>query len=84
MSMIDSACAKSIRPFKNARFVNSPGSAMRAPATNNNSRILFVTKIPPWQLISTTSSAVNVLGALMTETSTSSTFLFVSGSYIKP
>ena len=29
--MTDSACARSILPFKNARFVNSPGSAGRAP-----------------------------------------------------
>ena len=84
ISIIDSACAKSIRPFKKARFVNSPGSASRAPANKISSSILLVTKIPPWQLISTISSAVNVFGARMTETKTSSTFRSVSGSYIKP
>ena len=31
-SMTASACDKSIRPLRNARFVNSPGSASRAPS----------------------------------------------------
>ncbi len=32
ISMMPSARVKSMRPFKKARLVNSPGSASRAPA----------------------------------------------------
>ena len=59
-SITASACDKSIRPFKNARFVNSPGSAGRAPCLITVSRTFFMTVTPPWQLISTTSSLVYV------------------------
>ena len=38
---------KSILPFKNALFVNSPGSANLAPLFNNSSNTLFVVVIPP-------------------------------------
>ena len=53
-----SAWAKSIRPFKKARFVNSPGSAVLAPFRITVSKIFFTIKTPPWQSISTVSSAV--------------------------
>ena len=56
--MTASASERSIRPFKNALFVNSPGSAGAAPALNTASKTFFMTTTPPWQLISTTSSAV--------------------------
>src|SRR3712207_8887844 len=55
-SMTASACVKSIRPFKKARFVNSPGSAIRAPCLMRSCKMSFVTAIPPWELISITSS----------------------------
>ena len=42
-SITDSACERSILPFKNARFVNSPGSAGRAPYLITVSKILFMT-----------------------------------------
>ena len=57
-SPTDSASNKLIRPFKKARFVNSPGSANLAPFSSTSSNILFVVEIPPWQLISTISSVV--------------------------
>ena len=56
--MIDSASDKSIRPFKNALFVNSPGSAILAPAFIKRLSTFLRTKIPPWQSISIVSSVV--------------------------
>ena len=47
-SQIPSACTKSIRPFKNARLVNSPGSANRAPASSARRRIRLIPTVPPW------------------------------------
>ena len=61
-SITASACDKSILPFKKALLVNSPGSAILAPAFIMLSRTLFVETTPPWQFISTTSSAVKLLG----------------------
>ena len=46
-SMTASAWERSILPFKNARFVNSPGSASLAPAFKTVSRIRLVTSMPP-------------------------------------
>ena len=57
-SITASAWDRSIRPFKKARFVNSPGSASLAPYFNTVSRSFFITTTPPWQSISTTSSLV--------------------------
>ena len=57
-SMTDSAWLKSIRPFKNARLVNSPGSAGLAPFFSTTSKIRRITSVPPWQSISTVSSLV--------------------------
>ena len=51
-SITDSACNKSILPFKNALFVNSPGSASSAPFFKHNSNIFFTTTFPPCELIS--------------------------------
>ncbi len=36
-AMIDSACTRSIRPFSNARRVNSPGPASSAPSPSSDS-----------------------------------------------
>ena len=46
-SMTASAWDRSIRPFKNARFVNSPGSAGLAPYWITVSRIFFIIRTPP-------------------------------------
>ena len=73
-SIVASASSKSILPFKNALLVNSPGSASLAPFSKSTSNTLLVVAIPPWQFISTTSSHVNVLGAFIMETKTSSIF----------
>ena len=71
-SITASAWERSIFPFKNARLVNSPGSAGLAPFLITVSRTFLTTNVPPWQLISTVSSPVKVLGALITLTRTSS------------
>ena len=68
-----SACARSMRPLRKARRVNSPGSASRAPFASTVSRTIFAARIPPWQVISTTSSRVKVRGARMTASRASST-----------
>ena len=68
-----SAWARSMRPLRKARRVNSPGSARRAPRASTASKTSFAGNNPPWQVISTTSSRVKVRGACITETSTSST-----------
>ena len=54
----DSAENKSIFPFKNALFVNSPAFAGTAPAAYNAFSTEFSTAIPPWQYSSTQSSPV--------------------------
>ena len=77
-SLIDSASSKSLLPFKNALFRNSPGSANRQPCSNSISKILFVTAKPPWVFISTMFSPVYVFGSRKTETNTSSTFSSLS------
>ena len=71
-SLIDSASTRSILPFKKALLVNSPGSACMHPFNKSNSKILLVVAGPPWEFISTISSIVNVFGANITETNTSS------------
>ena len=55
-------------------YLDSPGSARRAPFSRTASNTAFAGSIPPWHVISTTSSRVNVRGARRTDTSTSSTF----------
>ena len=67
-----SACARSSLPLRKARFVNSPGSASRAPRFTTKSNTAVSGTIPPWQLNSTMSSPVYVLGACMTPSKTSS------------
>ena len=57
-SITASACDKSILPFKNALFVNSPGSAALAPYFKTVFKISCTIKAPPWQSISTVSSLV--------------------------
>ena len=80
-SIVASASRRSILPFKKALLVNSPGSASLAPLSSNNSKTLLVVAIPPWQFISTTSSLVNVFGASITLTRTSSIFSLPSLIY---
>ena len=53
-----SACRRSRRPFRNARLVNSPGSAMRAPHDRTRLRIRRAETYPPCPWSSTTSSRV--------------------------
>ena len=54
----DSARVRSIRPASNARRVNSPGSAMRAPAASTASSSRCITSGPPCPCSSATSSPV--------------------------
>ena len=58
VSRTASACIRSRRPFRNARFVNSPGSAILASCCIRASQIFCIMKGPPWVCISTTSSPV--------------------------
>ena len=67
-----SARERSIFPFRNARRVNSPGSACRQPASRMAPKTFCVTSTPPWQLISTESSPVYECGPRKTVASTSS------------
>ena len=53
-----SAWERSRRPFRKARFVNSPRSAGRAPARTTSARTVRRISGPPWQLISSVSSPV--------------------------
>ena len=53
-----SACVKSMRPLRNARMVNSPGSASRALAATHISTMCRKTTGDPCAEISTTSSVV--------------------------
>ena len=53
-----SACGRSIRPWRYARNVNSPGSANLAPAAQARSAQNRNTTGDPWQEISIKSSAV--------------------------
>ncbi len=62
-SAIPSAWARSIRPLRKALRVNSPGSAVRAPARMTACRISRWMNSEPWQEISTVSSPVNDFGA---------------------
>ena len=57
-SITASAWDRSILPFRNALFVNSPGSAGRAPYFITVSSTRFMARTPPWQSISTVSSPV--------------------------
>src|SRR6185369_14573656 len=58
-----SACARSSLPFRNARRVNSPGSARRAPASSTARSTSWVTTGPPWPCSSSTASPVYECGA---------------------
>ena len=53
-----SALARSILWFRKARFVNSPGSAIRAPSSSARDSTAPALTWPPWQWISITSSRV--------------------------
>ena len=57
-----SAWAKSIRPFKNARRVNSPGKAGRAPNSMAAPINRRTTAAPPWHCISARSLPVKDSG----------------------
>ncbi len=58
-----SACARSSLPFRYARFVNSPGSASRAPSSTQRASTSRSTDGPPWPWNSTTASPVYDAGA---------------------
>ena len=75
-----SAWARSSRPLRNARRVNSPGWASRAPSCRQSDNTLCSGTVPPWQSISTTSSRVYECGARIRAASTSSTRSPVWGS----
>ena len=79
MSETASACARSILPFKNALSENSPGFAGLMPRLNSISSILFGTRYPPCEWISTTSSPVYELGDLINTHRTSSAMSSVRG-----
>ena len=64
-SITASAWLKSIRPFRNARRVNSPGCAKRAPEDRHSASTFCATQPPPCSWNSTTSSRVYDLGARM-------------------
>ncbi len=53
-----SARLRSMRPFKKARLVNSPGWAIRAPSARHRESTAPALTPPPWQWISATSSRV--------------------------
>ena len=72
--MTASARERSMRPFKKARFVNSPGAAGSAPFVNSASSTRRGATVPPCVLISTVSSPVKVRGASITVAKTSSIF----------
>src|SRR5258706_9872202 len=72
MSATASACARSNLPLRNARLVNSPGVASRAPFFSKALMISFTITGEPWQEISTAFSFVKEFGSLKTETKTSS------------
>ena len=61
-----------MRPLRKARWVNSPGSAARAPASMSHSRRRCRMKVEPWQDSSTVSSPVNECGARKTVATASS------------
>jgi hypothetical protein len=67
-----SAWVRSIRPLRNARRVNSPGSECLAPQERIRARTCRVTTGPPWQPISTVSSRVKERGPRNTVSRTSS------------
>ena len=67
-----SACVRSIRPARNARCVNSPGSASRAPEASARRSNRSSTTGEPCAAISTRSSAVYELGAANHVTTASS------------
>ena len=77
-SITASAWERSILPLRNARLVNSPGSAIMAPFFSTVSSTFFMAKTPPWQSISMVSSPVYVRGPRMAMTSTSSTISSLS------
>ncbi|MEA3219889.1 MAG: hypothetical protein OZX49_00985 [Immundisolibacter sp.] len=58
-----SACARSSLSFRNARWLNSPGAAWRAPSASTRASSMSMTTGPPWPCNSTTSCPVNECGA---------------------
>ena len=56
--MTASACVRSTRPLIKARYVNSPGPAMRAPARSSSDSTRPTSACEPWHWISATSSRV--------------------------
>jgi len=84
ISCTASAWARSRRPLRNARRVNSPGSAGRAPARRTAVRTSSRMRGPPWQWISSVSSPVKERGARMKTRRTSSRIRPVVGQTIFP
>ena len=62
-SITASASVKSMRPFRNARFVNSPGPACLAPSLNSSPSASLSTTGEPWHCSSAVSSPVYECGA---------------------
>ena len=62
ISATASACVRSMRPLEKARRVNSPGSAMRAPAATSSRSSSDWMYVEPCTAISTTSSPVKLCG----------------------
>ena len=58
ISFTASAWVSPIRPFRNARWVNSPGPAARNPERASRDRSRWITGRLPWQKISAPSSPV--------------------------
>ena len=58
-----SACARSSLPLRNARCVNSPGCASRAPSSRQRASSRRSTAGPPWPCSSSTCSPVYECGA---------------------
>ena len=84
ISLIASARVRSSRPLRKARWLNSPGTARRAPAASTSSSTRCTATKPPWQWSSTTSSRVKLRGACIHSSRASSTRSAVAGSTTWP
>ena len=58
ISFTASARVRSMRPFRKARWVNSPGPAGRNPLRVRRERSRWITGMLPWEMISALSSPV--------------------------
>ena len=83
-SLTASARVRSRRPLRNARWLNSPGRARRAPAASTSSSTRCTQIKPPWQWNSTTVSRVKLRGARINSSKASSTRSPLAGSHTWP